>query len=175
MDSGARQDAQREGRITIAVEVERPKALEVPRWVLGGVLEDGERVGCESTRGVELVPVAQLDTKRNVTRLLDDNGDLLLEIADDRVKGTVLGDEPVIDRWREVEAELIKGDAALLKKAGKRLRKAGATPADASSKLARLLDSRLRAVQVSKPLEGTAGAVVVGYLASQVTALLAQG
>ncbi|MEV5411456.1 CYTH and CHAD domain-containing protein [Thermopolyspora sp. NPDC052614] len=126
------------------------------------------------TRGAELVPIAQLDTKRNLTRLLDDNGDLLLEIADDRVKGTVLGDDPVVDRWREVEAELVKGDAALLKKAGKRLRKAGATPADASSKLARLLDTRLRAIQVSKPVEGTAGAVVVGYLASQVNALLAQ-
>lgn len=126
------------------------------------------------TRGATLVPVAQLDTKRNLTRLLDENGDVLLEIADDRVKGTVLGDEPVVDRWREVEAELVKGDAQLLKRVGKRLRKAGAVPADSSSKLARLLDGRLSAVQVSRPLEGTAGAVVVAYLASQVNALLAQ-
>jgi CHAD domain-containing protein len=126
------------------------------------------------TRGAELVPVAELDTRRSLTRILDKEGNLLVEVADDRVKGTVLGDDSHVDRWREVEAELAKGDAALLKKVGKRLRKAGASPADAANKLARLLEERLRPVAVARPLRGTAGEVVVTYLSSQVTALLAQ-
>jgi Uncharacterized conserved protein len=157
-----------------------PKAKGVRREVTHPLTRSAKIVPAELaglvrayTRGAELVPVARLDTKRNVTRLLGEDGELLLEIADDRVKGTVLGEARTVDRWREVEAELVKGDRALLKRVGKRLRKAGAVPADASSKLARLLGDRLRA-KVSGPEEGTAGAVVVAYLAAQVNALLAQ-
>ncbi|TDB96504.1 CYTH domain-containing protein, partial [Nonomuraea longispora] len=92
------------------------------------------------TRGAELQPVARLDTRRSVTVLFD--GDVrLVEIADDHVKGTVLGEEPMVVRWREVEAELLEdGKKALLAKVGKRLRKAGATPSASSSKLAKLLE-----------------------------------
>ncbi|MGN9840680.1 CYTH and CHAD domain-containing protein [Nonomuraea sp. H19] len=123
------------------------------------------------TRGAELQVVAELDTRRSVTILLD--GDTkLAEIADDRVKGTVYVDEKVV-RWREVEAELCDGgDKALLAKIGKRLRKAGATPSDATSKLAKLLEPASPAKAATKP--GSAGEVVVDYLAGQVNALLSQ-
>ncbi|NUT42731.1 MAG: CYTH and CHAD domain-containing protein [Thermoactinospora sp.] len=119
------------------------------------------------TRGADLQIVAELDTRRTVVRLGND-----LEVADDRVKGTVMGEEPRVVRWREVEAELLDGDRKLLAKVGKKLMKAGATPAGAASKLARLLEP--------PPLDraateaGSAGAVVVDYLAGHVAALLSQ-
>lgn len=120
------------------------------------------------TRGAELAAVAELETRRSV-RVLSG----LVEVADDRVKGTVLGDTPQVERWREVEAELLEhGDPQLLAKVGKRLRKAGAVPAGSGSKLARLL-------KPSPPARariggGTAGEVVIDYLAGQVQALLSQ-
>ncbi|MBT2230766.1 CYTH and CHAD domain-containing protein [Nonomuraea sp. NEAU-A123] len=132
------------------------------------------------TRGTELQVVAELDTRRTVT-LLHDGRTGLIEIADDRVKGTVFTNKPDrpdapddsrVVRWREVEAELLEGDQALLAKVGKRLMKAGATPSAAASKLARLLEPPPPAQVVTK--DGTAGQILMNYLASQVTALLSQ-
>ena len=159
------------------------------------------------TRGAALQVVAELDTRRTVT-LLHDGPTGLVEIADDRVKGTVFpsksdksaapdkpatSDESIapdkldtadtpdaeskpvgsrVVRWREVEAELLEGDQALLAKVGKRLMKAGATPSAAASKLARLLEPPPPAHALTK--DGTAGQVIMDYLAGQVTALLSQ-
>ncbi|MFI7704553.1 CHAD domain-containing protein [Nonomuraea sp. NPDC049480] len=123
-------------------------------------------------RGAELEVVAELDTRRNVT-LLHDGDTMLVEIADDRVKGTDRREGGNVVRWREVEAELLDDSRqALLAKVGKRLRKAGATPSGAASKLARLLEPTPPARARTVP--GSAGEVVVGYLASQVSALLSQ-
>ncbi|WP_327089314.1 CYTH and CHAD domain-containing protein [Nonomuraea sp. NBC_01738] len=122
------------------------------------------------TRGAALQPVAELATRREVTVVAD--GDIgLIEVADDRVKGTVFQDGKV-ERWREVEAEILGGDEELLAKVGKRLRKAGATPSPASSKLGRLLQPAELPRTATE--EGTAGEVVVAYLNGQVRALLAQ-
>lgn len=130
------------------------------------------------TRGEPLVPVAELETLRKVTSLRDAEGRTLVEVADDRVKGTVLGGAPDADRhverWREVEAELGSGDAAVLKRVGKILRKAGAAPAGSGSKLGRLLGPRVPVVPAPDPHDGSAGRVVVDYLRSQVAALTAQ-
>ncbi|GAA3153742.1 CHAD domain-containing protein [Nonomuraea roseoviolacea] len=123
------------------------------------------------TRGAPLQAVAELETRRSVT-VVRQGERRLVEVADDRVKGTVFGEASRIVRWREVEAELLDGDAQVLAKVGKRLRKAGATPAGASSKLLRLLDVPAPRRAATDP--GSAGEVVVGYLASQVAALLAQ-
>ncbi|AQZ68677.1 CHAD domain containing protein [[Actinomadura] parvosata subsp. kistnae] len=124
------------------------------------------------TRGAELKVVAELETRRSVT-LLKDGETRLVEIADDRVKGTVYGDQPRIVRWREVEAELLEGGTQqLLAKVGKRLRKAGATPSESSSKLEKLLEPARLPKAATKA--GSAGEVVVDYLAGQVKALLAQ-
>ncbi|MFI6325454.1 CHAD domain-containing protein [Nonomuraea sp. NPDC050556] len=121
------------------------------------------------TRGAPLEMVAELDTKRSVTVLLSE-GRRLIEIADDQVKGTVVGADP--ERWREVEAEIIDGDRALLAKVGKKLRKAGASRSEAASKLGRLLARPPRPRAELK--SGTAGRAVLDYLESQVNALLAQ-
>ncbi|WP_449060799.1 CYTH and CHAD domain-containing protein [Planomonospora algeriensis] len=128
------------------------------------------------TRGAPLTQIAELDTRRSVTHLRNGAGVRLVEIADDRVKGTVLGGEPHVERWREVEAELVEGDEKLLRKVGKRLRKAGASPAGSASKLARLLGAarEIPRPQIAPTAPGSAGEAVVGYLAAQVTALLAQ-
>ncbi|MGC5016669.1 CHAD domain-containing protein [Streptosporangium sp. DT93] len=128
------------------------------------------------TRGVPLAPIAELDTRRAVTTVVNGAGIRLIEVADDRVKGTVLGGTPHVERWREVEAEIIEGDEKLLKKVGKRLTKAGAVPADAASKLARLLGAA-GAVSEQPRAEaepGSAGEVVLSYLTAQAGALLAQ-
>ncbi|PZG41532.1 hypothetical protein C1I98_21100 [Spongiactinospora gelatinilytica] len=128
------------------------------------------------TRGAELIPVAELDTRRSVTVLHDVAGNAAVEVADDRVKGTVFGEEPRIERWREVEAELIGStDPAVLRRVGKRLRKAGAAPATSASKLARLLNGTApKAAPRPVAVPGSAGEVVLDYLTAQVTALLAQ-
>ncbi|MEU8267062.1 CYTH and CHAD domain-containing protein [Sphaerisporangium sp. NPDC049002] len=130
------------------------------------------------TRGEPLVPVAELETLRKVTSLRDAGGRPLLEVADDHVKGTVFGavfgEDRHVDRWREVEAELVGGDADVLKRVGKILRRAGATPAGSANKLARLLGPRLPVTALPEADDGTAGRVVVGYLKSQVAALVAQ-
>ncbi|TMR09327.1 CYTH and CHAD domain-containing protein [Nonomuraea turkmeniaca] len=127
------------------------------------------------TRGADLQVVAELDTRRSVT-VLHDGETRLVEIADDRVKGTVYPRESAeerVVRWREVEAELLDDSRqALLAKVGKRLRKAGATASEATSKLAKLLEPTPPAKARTAP--GSAGEIVVDYLASQVNALLSQ-
>ncbi|MCK2213235.1 CYTH and CHAD domain-containing protein [Actinomadura sp. ATCC 31491] len=124
------------------------------------------------TRGADLDVVAELDTRRSVTVLRD--GDVkLLEVADDRVKATDRREGGRVVRWREVEAELLdESRRALLAKVGKRLRKAGAKPSAAASKLAKVLQPAPPPRASCKP--GSAGEAVLAYLAGQADALLAQ-
>lgn len=103
-------------------------AAEVARWTGGG----------------QLVPVALLRTERTVRRITGPAGDVLAEIADDRVTGS--RPDPVdparwrqTDTWREVEVELVCGTRAMLDEATARLTEAGARPSPSASKLARVL------------------------------------
>lgn len=128
------------------------------------------------TRGRPLRPVAALETNRTVIHLLGADGEALAEVADDTVIGHVLepcaryGD-PAVSTWREIEVELAGGPPALLKPAGKRLRKAGARRAGAASKLGRLLGDAMPVR--SRPAGGSsAGDAVAAYLAAQVDTLL---
>ena len=70
-------------------------------------------------RDQELIPVVTLNTKRVVHRLLGEDGEVLAELADDRVTATVEGGES--ESWREWEVELVNGDEALLEAAGEAL------------------------------------------------------
>jgi CHAD domain-containing protein len=86
----------------------------------------------------KLAPVAIVKTTRRRTRMFDDD-QLLIELADDKVVGTVLGAAATVTTWHELEAELGSDDERLLAKVGKRLVDAGASRASAPSKLARTL------------------------------------
>lgn len=145
-------------------------------------------------RDQPLVPVATLSTRRIVHRLLDHEGGVLAEVADDHVVGTaapsgsaadpagsVADGRPssglfeVTSRWRELEVEQVGGARDLLAAVGEQLLAAGATPASSASKLARLLGDRVRPVpDPLSSLDGSApaGDVVRGYLAEQTAALM---
>jgi hypothetical protein len=95
-------------------------------------------------------PIARLQTSRTVRRLLGPGGRPLVEVADDRVTGSVPGAGvpdatgtawSTATAWREVEAELVKGDAGLLDEVGERLMAAGAKPSPAASKLSIVLEA----------------------------------
>jgi inorganic triphosphatase YgiF len=90
-------------------------------------------------------PIARLQTARTVRHLRDGAGQVLAEVADDQVTGSL--PEPggaadswqVSSAWREVEVELGTGDTGLLAAAGQLLLAAGARPSPAASKLSLLL------------------------------------
>jgi inorganic triphosphatase YgiF len=89
-----------------------------------------------------LRPVARLQTARTVRHLLDGDGRVLAEVADDQVTGLVPGPDGSWQRssaWREVEVELAGGDPGLLDAAGGLLLAAGAEPSRSASKLSQVL------------------------------------
>jgi CYTH domain-containing protein len=108
----------------------------------------------EQTGGEPLRPIARLQTTRTVRHLLDSAGQVLAEVADDEVTGSLPdqsrrrtngpGDPdawPTAIAWREVEIELARGPAGLLDDAGRVLLAAGARPSPAASKLSLLLSA----------------------------------
>jgi CHAD domain-containing protein len=125
-----------------------------------------------------LVPIATLHTMRTERRLLDAEGNALASVADDTVHGQRLTDGAVtVSTWREVEVELLDGDRSFLEAVSGRLRAAGLTPSESSSKLARVLGDMAQPKPVSPSAmsragRGTAGAVVLAYLQAQVDQLV---
>jgi hypothetical protein len=111
--------------------------------------------------GQPLRPIARLATTRRLRRLAGRDGEVLAEVADDLVVGSLPASAPgaaagphgagpggpgmpewrEASRWREIEIELVTGPRALLDSAGDRLRRAGAVPSAEASKLSRLLES----------------------------------
>jgi inorganic triphosphatase YgiF len=124
-------------------------------------------------RHAPLNSVATVRTRRTMQRLLDGDGRVLAEVADDRVSGTDQ-DTGVATAWREWEVELVKGDDTLLEAAADLLRGVGATPSRAPSKLVRTLDRRIPHRGGATPAQhrtAPAGRIVHGRLADQVTQL----
>lgn len=116
-------------------------------------------------RGRGLRPVVRITTTRTVTRLLDEDGDQVAELADDTVRARRLDDEaPETPRtWREVEVESAEGvdeqvAHELFAALDGRFADAGGTPAAVSSKLARGLAGAPapRLQTAPKPDKGTA-------------------
>jgi CYTH domain-containing protein len=113
------------------------------------------------TGGQPLRPIARLATTRRLRRLAGRDGEVLAEVADDLVVGSLPGHAASdtegpgaagqggpgmpqwreASRWREIEIELVTGPRELLDSAGGLLRRAGAVPSAAASKLSRLLES----------------------------------
>jgi inorganic triphosphatase YgiF len=97
------------------------------------------------TGDLPLRPIARLQTARTVRHLLDGAGQILAEVADDQVTGSLPEPEGAADSWRvsstwrEVEVELDHGTTGLLGAAGQVLLTAGARHSPAASKLSLLL------------------------------------
>lgn len=89
--------------------------------------------------GAALAPVAVLHTERAVRRIVTASGSVLAEVADDQVTATILGGSLEISQWREVEVELVDADEQFLKQAARLLKKSGASPSVAASKIGRAL------------------------------------
>ncbi len=121
-------------------------------------------------RDHELVPVVTLATRRVVHRLLDAEGEVLAEVADDHVTATVEGEQP--QTWREWEVELVGGAAELLEAAEPVLRDAGAQPASGPSKLARALGDRVQKRETWElPSKPTTADLFRAYATAQVEAI----
>jgi CHAD domain-containing protein len=123
-------------------------------------------------RRAPLGKIARLRTRRCTYCLLDATGETLAEVADDIVDA-----EPVSRpraSWREIEVELVGGDRGLLEELGRELRRAGATPSTATSKLSRALGEpgSNRPTPNRTHRSRTAGDVVAAYLAKQAATLV---
>jgi len=134
-------------------------------------------------RGRGLHPVVRITTTRAVTRLLDEDGDQIAELADDRVRAQRLDDEaPETPRtWREVEVETVDGVDAqtaheLFAALDGRFAAVGAGPAAVSSKLARGLAGAPapRLQTADRPEKGTAARALTKRLRKLRAALLGQ-
>jgi hypothetical protein len=117
--------------------------------------------------GERLGRVAVVKTTRTAYRVLNADGELVVEIADQMASGPP-GGESMLHSWREVEVELgPAGKRKDLKQARKLLRGAGATPGTIRIKLDRALglaasDGTERAAKA-----GTVGELVAAYVAAQ--------
>lgn len=90
-------------------------------------------------RSRPVIRVATLVTERQVHQLLDRSERVLVEMADDGVAASLVGEEEPSLRWRELELELVEGDQAVLTELDAAVRAAGIQPAKGSSKVSRLL------------------------------------
>ncbi|MGH3934048.1 MAG: CHAD domain-containing protein [Pseudonocardiaceae bacterium] len=123
------------------------------------------------TRGAELAPVAELNTRRRRWMLADSTGRSLAELVDDQVKARTMGAQTTTVSWREVEVELGEhGQQELLDRIERRLLKVGAQRAGSASKLGRLLADRIPpsvSPGSARSAGGSAGGTVLAYLWTQ--------
>ena len=118
--------------------------------------------------GEDLREVATITTTRRASRLLDNDGVLLAEVADDEVVAAGVGETATVQQWREVEVELgSAGSEELLTTITKAFREAGAHPAPAQRKLDRLFEP-----DVTEPLRRAVNTAVAAYLQNQCRAIL---
>jgi CHAD domain-containing protein len=117
--------------------------------------------------GERLDPVATVKTTRTAYRVLNADGELVMEIADDQVESGPADGESM-HSWREVEVELgPAGKNKNLKQARKLLRAAGATPGTFRTKLDRALEPTSAEGQGPAAKAGTVGELVGAYIAEQ--------
>ncbi|HET6758876.1 MAG TPA: CYTH and CHAD domain-containing protein [Propionibacteriaceae bacterium] len=121
--------------------------------------------------GESLDSVAAIMTTRTAYRVLNADGELMFEIADDQVESGPPDGESMLHSWREVEVELgPAGKKKDLKRARKLLEDAGASPSTSRTKLDRALtptsgDGGDGGASRVEP--GTVGELVAAYLATQ--------
>jgi CHAD domain-containing protein len=118
--------------------------------------------------GESLNPVATILTTRTAYRLLNTDGELVLEIADDQVQSGPPDGESMVHSWRELEVELgPAGKKKDLKRATRLLQDAGASPSTTRNKLDRALGAALLDGQAPTVQSGTVGELVAAYVAAQ--------
>ncbi|MET9617716.1 CYTH and CHAD domain-containing protein [Kitasatospora indigofera] len=146
------------------------------------------------TRGRPVAPVVHLRTRRDLTLLVDEEGNTLAELARDTVSARVLGGAPpapgpgpapgAVD-WVETEVELVDGGAGLLDAVEAELHRGGLDRAAQQSKLGHALAGRLpdgadadgwARPAASGPAErpaksGSVGEALTAYLRVQAAAL----
>ncbi len=151
--------------------------LKVPSGSARTELQSGSRAkklpaalaqGVEGLRaGESLEPVATMVTTRTAYRLLNADGELVLEVADDQVESGPPDGESTLHSWREIEVELgPAGKKKDLKRARKLLQDAGASPSTSRTKLDRALGPALDG-QISAVEPDTVGELVAAYVAAQ--------
>jgi CHAD domain-containing protein len=126
------------------------------------------------SRGENLVPVATVSTRRQTVHLLDAAGQVLAEVADDRVTAARQPGSAAADSWREVEVELARGGSDLLSAVDEILRQHGLHPSGRSAKLERVLPTEQPAARIPAPTAAApAHLAVTSYLAAQAEELAA--
>jgi inorganic triphosphatase YgiF len=118
--------------------------------------------------GERLDAVVTVNTARTAYRVLNSDGEPVLEIADDHLDSGPPDGESRLHSWREVEVELgPAGTKKDLKRARKLLRAAGATLSTGRPKLDRALGPTPSNGEELAVKAGTVGELVSGYLAAQ--------
>jgi CHAD domain-containing protein len=126
-------------------------------------------------RGKAVRHIVTVHTDRTVHRILDPDGEVVVEVADDHVDAVAPGQRAAtLSTWREIEAELgPAGTEDTLTAVGGVLTEAGATPSTSPNKVARALGVTGAASGSSAPGRArTAGDVIRQYLAEQDDALV---
>jgi len=118
--------------------------------------------------GESLDPVGTIRTTRTAHQVLNGDGELVVEIADDQVESGPPDGGTMLHSWHEVEVELgPAGKKKALKQARKMLLAAGASPSTHRTKLDRALGTALGDGQIAAVEPGTVGELVATYLAPQ--------
>jgi CHAD domain-containing protein len=118
--------------------------------------------------GENLDAVAKIKTTRTAYRVVNADGDLVLEIADDQVESGPPDGDSMLHSWREVEIEVgPAGNKKDLKRARKLLLAAGVSPNASKTKLDRALGPALSDGQARAAKAGTVGELVTAYVATQ--------
>lgn len=124
-------------------------------------------------RGKALRHIVTIRTDRSLHRILDERGNLVVELADDQVTAVAPGrSAATLSRWREIEAELgPAGDEDTLIAVDSRLTGAGAHRSASPNKVAKALG-----ISADQPPtttgRRTAGEVIRAYLTEQDDALI---
>jgi inorganic triphosphatase YgiF len=108
--------------------------------------------------GRRVQPVATIVTQRRVRRLVDTHGTVLAEMADDLVAVEHAG---AVERWRELEVELVDGDAPVLAGLDEAVRASGIRRSSESSKVGRVLAAEPAPVRWSPRLRSSVAAAAV--------------
>jgi CHAD domain-containing protein len=120
-------------------------------------------------RGRPLDPIVRMSTRRVERTIRSADGTPVALIADDRVSvRSPDGLVPAVS-WREIEIELADGPESAVDALDRPLREAGARPASAGSKLARVLGG----VLPPAPKDGPAWRPAAGYARAQREAIIA--